>query len=69
MMGRNPKRYTVWRTDHGYEVHDADEAGRCVYSSDSRRIAREMSKHLNRGHFDRQEPPPIQFETGNGWGG
>lgn len=50
MLGRNPKRYTVWRADGGYEVHDAGEAGRCVYTSDSRRIAREMSKHLNRGH-------------------
>lgn len=56
MLRRNPKRYDVWRADGGYEVHDADEAGRCVYTSDSRRIAREMAKHLNCGHL-REGPP------------
>jgi len=69
MLGRNPKRYVVWSAVGGYEVRDADEAGRCVYTSDSRRIAREMSRHLNRGHAERQDPPPANLETGNGWGG
>ncbi|HEY7046893.1 MAG TPA: hypothetical protein VH373_06695 [Jatrophihabitantaceae bacterium] len=59
MLTRSPKRYTVWRSDGGYEVHDADEAGRCVYFSESRRVAREMSKHLNRGHLG--EGPPERW--------
>ena len=67
MLGRNPKRYDVWRADGGYEVRDTDEAGRCVYTSDSRRIAREMAKHMNRGHLEGSEPP-MHFDTGAGSG-
>lgn len=66
MIGRNAKRFTVWHTDGGYDVRDSDDAGRCVYTSESRRIAREMAKHLNRGHLEGKEPPPTDFATFNG---
>jgi hypothetical protein len=47
MLGRKVKRYTVRRSGDGYEVCDGDTAGTRVYFSDSRKSAREMSRHLN----------------------
>src|SRR5215470_11634881 len=45
---RRPKRYSVRRTDEGYEIRDADAAGAQVFFSASRRAARRMSRQLNR---------------------
>lgn len=68
MVGRKPKRYTIWNTDGGYEVRDADDAGRRVYFSESHRIARDMAKHMNKGHESFEEPPEI-LPYGSGTGG
>ena len=48
MLSRKPKRYTVVGTAEGYEVRDADAAGAPVFSSASRKAARDMSRELNR---------------------
>jgi len=45
---RRPKRYSVRRTDEGYEIRDADAAGTQVFFSASRREARMMLRALNR---------------------
>jgi hypothetical protein len=44
---RRPKRYSVERTADGYEIRDAEAAGSQVFSSASRRAARDMLRALN----------------------
>jgi hypothetical protein len=45
---RRPKRYSMVRTAEGYEIRDAEAAGAKVFSSASRRAARDMLHVLNR---------------------
>jgi hypothetical protein len=52
---RRPKRYSVERTADGYAIRDAEAAGAKVFSSASRRAARDMLRALNtksRPHAD-----------------
>ena len=44
---RRPKRYSMQRTAGGYEIRDAEAAGTKVFSSTSRRAARDMLHALN----------------------
>src|SRR5215469_7602835 len=44
---RRPKRYSVARTAGGYEIRDAEAAAARVFSSTSRRAARDMLRALN----------------------
>src|SRR5215472_2463248 len=44
---RRPKRYSLLRTADGYEIRDAEAAGAKVFSSASRRAARDMLRTLN----------------------
>ena len=44
---RRPKRYSLLRTADGYEIRDAEAAEARVFSSASRRAARDMLRLLN----------------------
>ena len=57
---RRLKRYSLVRTTDGYEIRDAEAAGAQVFSSTSRRAARDMLHALNR----RSRPGANDYWTG-----
>jgi hypothetical protein len=62
---RRPKRYGLVRTADGYEIRDAEAAGAKVFSSASRRAARDMLHALN----SRSRPGANSYWTGGYAGG